>query len=165
MLFSTAGMSIRSRTGSCAAITICASPSTCAAPPMSFFINFILDADLMSSPPESKHTPLPTSEIFGPVRPQRRSMSRGGRTLARPTACTAGKVFVEQTVAKHNADARAMRLADALRGFGKFCRSHVARRSIDQIADQIGRFGGAFDAATIRLARPNQPRQLLLLGL
>ena len=67
-----------------------ARPRTCAAPPMSFFISFMPAADLRSSPPESKHTPLPTRVTRGPVPPQRRSISRGARVLARPTAWIAG---------------------------------------------------------------------------
>ncbi len=44
---------------------ICASASTDAAPPMSFFIRSIALDGLRSSPPVSKQTPLPTSVIFG----------------------------------------------------------------------------------------------------
>ena len=90
-LFSTAGTSTRSRTGSFAAITIDATASTVAAPPMSFFIISMPVDALRSSPPVSKHTPLPTSVTFGSLsRPHTRSISRGARVLARPTACTIG---------------------------------------------------------------------------
>ena len=68
-----------------------ARPSTVAAPPMSFFIRPIDAAGLMSSPPVSKHTPLPTSVSAGPVTPQVISISRGGRVEARPTAWIIGK--------------------------------------------------------------------------
>ena len=42
-----------------------ASPIAVAAPPMSFFISPIEAGGLMSSPPVSKQTPLPTSVTFG----------------------------------------------------------------------------------------------------
>jgi hypothetical protein len=70
-----------------AAINIEARPSTFAAPPMSFFIRSMLLLGLMSSPPVSKQTPLPTSVTFGaPLRPQRMSINRGATVDARPTA-------------------------------------------------------------------------------
>ena len=62
-----------------------------AAPPMSFFISFIAPDGLMSSPPESKQTPLPTRVTLGAASsPQTRSTRRGARVLARPTAWMAG---------------------------------------------------------------------------
>ena len=76
--------------GSFVAMIASASPSTCAPPPMSFFISIMLPADLRSSPPESKHTPLPTRVTLGPFVPQRRSIKRGSRWLARPTAWIIG---------------------------------------------------------------------------
>ena len=45
-----------------------ASVSAVAAPPMSFFISSMPDAGLMSRPPVSKVTPLPTSVTFGASR-------------------------------------------------------------------------------------------------
>mmetsp|Transcript_24391 Transcript_24391/g.68634 ORF Transcript_24391/g.68634 Transcript_24391/m.68634 type:complete len:218 (-) Transcript_24391:863-1516(-) len=87
--FSTAGTRTRKRTGSCASMTIAARPSTCAAPPMSFFIVSIAAAGLMSRPPVSKQTPLPTSVTFGASSdPQVRSIRRGCcfGPAARPTA-------------------------------------------------------------------------------
>ena len=58
---------------------------------MSFFISSMPDDGLMSRPPLSKQTPLPTMVTFGCVGlPQRRSISRGARGLARPTAWMAG---------------------------------------------------------------------------
>jgi hypothetical protein len=66
---------------------MCAAASTVAAPPMSFFIISMPLDGLMSSPPESKHTPLPTSVTFGSAGlPQVRSISRGASADARPTA-------------------------------------------------------------------------------
>ena len=58
---------------------------------MSFFIISMPDAGLRSRPPVSKHTPLPTSVTLGSLSlPQVRSIRRGARVLARPTACTMG---------------------------------------------------------------------------
>ena len=68
-----------------------ASPSAVAAPPMSFFINRMALDGFKSRPPLSKQTPLPTSVTLGWAGlPQRKSSSRGGWTLARPTAWMAG---------------------------------------------------------------------------
>ena len=88
--FSTAGISTRRRTFKPASMIICASASICAAPPMSFFISSMPLDGLRSSPPVSKHTPLPTRVRRGPLLPQLRSISRGGREAARPTAWIAG---------------------------------------------------------------------------
>ncbi len=91
--FSTAGTRQCSRTLSPPPMISSASASACAAPPMSFFINFMPLADLTSSPPESKHTPLPTMPSTGsPGLPQVRCRSRGAwlRVAARPTAWIIG---------------------------------------------------------------------------
>ncbi|MCY1375282.1 hypothetical protein D9M69_626890 [compost metagenome] len=69
-----------------------ASPSTLAAPPISFFMSSMPLAGLMSRPPVSKHTPLPTSVIFGSLSlPHVRSIRRGAMLPARPTAWIIGK--------------------------------------------------------------------------
>ncbi len=89
--FSTIGNRTRSRTGSFAAMTARASASMIAAPPMSFFMLSMPEAALRSRPPESKHTPLPTSVTLGAdCSPQTMSTRRGARTLARPTAWIVG---------------------------------------------------------------------------
>ena len=93
MLFSTAGISRCSRTGKPLSMTSLASASACAAPPISFFINPMPLAGLMSSPPESKVTPLPMMAMRGKSsRPHFSSMSRGSRSrdAARPTAAIIG---------------------------------------------------------------------------
>ncbi|KAG1167076.1 hypothetical protein G6F35_017851 [Rhizopus arrhizus] len=59
---------------------------------MSFFMLRMPSAGLMSRPPVSKHTPLPTSTSAGSVSlPQRSTTRRGARCEARPTAWMAGK--------------------------------------------------------------------------
>ncbi len=64
-----------------------ASVSAVAAPPMSFFISSMPEAGLMSRPPVSNVTPLPTSATFGAsTRPQEKSTILGRSAAARPTA-------------------------------------------------------------------------------
>ena len=106
--FSTAGISTRSRTFSFASITICASASTLAAPPMSFFMISMPADGFRSSPPVSKQTPLPTSVTFGCAgSPQQKSISRGARVDAMPTAWISGKFWRDQVVADDHAEAGA----------------------------------------------------------
>ena len=70
MLLSAAGIRIRRRKSSLAAIAMCPSASAAAAPPMSFFMMSMALAGLMSRPPVSKQMPLPTSvTILAPARP------------------------------------------------------------------------------------------------
>ena len=60
---------------------------------MSFFISAMALPGLMSRPPVSKQMPLPTMVTFGArSEPQRRSISRGARSLALPTAWIMGKL-------------------------------------------------------------------------
>ena len=78
--------------GSLACMIIWAKPRAVAAPPMSFFIRAMPEAGLMSRPPVSKHTPLPTSVTLGARGgPQRMSIRRGARGLALPTWWISGK--------------------------------------------------------------------------
>ena len=80
---------------------MCASASTFAAPPMSFFMISMPLVGLMSSPPVSKHTPLPTSVTFGCVASPQRELDQPRR------ACVGGaadrvdqrKVLLQQIVA------------------------------------------------------------------
>ena len=86
--FSTAGISKCKCTFKCACMISCAKASACAAPPMSFFISAMPGLDLISSPPESKHTPLPMIATLGCLGlPQISSIKRGAwlRAAARPT--------------------------------------------------------------------------------
>ena len=69
-----------------------------AAPPMSFFMLSMPLSGLMSSPPVSKHTPLPTSVILGcDGSPQVMSIRRGARSAARPTAWMSGKFSLSRS--------------------------------------------------------------------
>ncbi len=79
---------------------ISARPMTLAAPPMSFFISSMEEAGLMSRPPVSKQTPLPTSvTLRWPFLPQRSSSRRGASALARPTVWIEREVLLQQVVA------------------------------------------------------------------
>ena len=92
--FSTAGMSTRSRTFNPRAMIMCASAKAVAAPPMSFFMLSMPVSGLMSRPPVSKQTPLPTRVTRGCVlSPHTMSISRGAAAgaAARPTAWIKGK--------------------------------------------------------------------------
>ena len=92
MAFSTAGMRTRSRTGSPRAMTIAASASAAPRRPCPSSSAACRLDGLMSRPPVSKPTPLPTIVTWGwPASPQVRSTSRGARRLARPTAWITGK--------------------------------------------------------------------------
>ena len=69
-----------------------ASASAVAAPPMSFFIFSMPLSGLISRPPVSKQTPLPTSVTRGCLSsPHVMSISRGAPVAARPTAWISGK--------------------------------------------------------------------------
>ena len=75
---------------------MCASAKAVAPPAMSFFMLSMPVSGLMSRPPVSKHTPLPTSVILGSVTlPHVMSISRGSRTEPAPTAATSGKFFAK----------------------------------------------------------------------
>ena len=107
------------------AMIMWARPRTLAAPPMSFFISSMPADGLMSRPPVSKQTPLPTSVTFGaPGSPQVKSISRGARAgaAAAPTAWISGKSSA-QRVAHDHREARAVALGEVLRRLGEFGRA------------------------------------------
>ena len=98
--FSTAAIMSRSRTGSPSRMISRASPIACAAPPMSFFISRMCCADLRSSPPLSKHTPLParTSPGWLGVAPVELDDPRRMGTGA-PDRVHRGKALIQQIFA------------------------------------------------------------------
>ena len=60
-------------------------------PPGAYRLGGVPEAVFRSSPPVSKHTPLPTKVTFGAaLSPQTMSTRRGARVLARPTAWIVG---------------------------------------------------------------------------
>ena len=81
--FSQVGTTPTRLIGSFSSATACNTPSTVAAPHMSYFISSIAPAGLMEMPPESKVIPLPTSTTgLAPARPPRycSTIKRGGST-------------------------------------------------------------------------------------
>ena len=156
--FSTAGISTRSRTFSLASITICASASTLAAPPMSFFmISMPLDG-FRSSPPVSKHTPLPTSVTLGcAASPQVKSISRGARVEAMPTAWISGKFCFSSSSPTMQLKLAPKRVASCLRGLRQLFRPHVVGRRVDEVAREAGRFRHPRDVGGIDAVRRHQP--------
>ena len=152
--FSTAGMSTRSRIFSPRAMIMEASASAVAAPPMSFFIFSMPLSGLMSSPPVSKQTPLPTSVTFGCLSsPQVRSISRGALVAARPTAWISGKFLVQQLFADHGVDGGGVARGELARGLFELRRPHVVCRRVDQIARQRHRFDDAGKVVAVEALR------------
>ena len=115
-------------------MTMSASPIAVAAPPMSFFISPIEAGGLMSSPPVSKQTPLPTSVTFGAsARPQVRSSSRGGSDAAAPTASIIGRFAARSAAAPRVTRATApCRAGERHEGRLERLGPHVAGRRVDQ---------------------------------
>ena len=152
MEFSTAGMSTRSRTGSLRSMIMWASASTLAAPPMSFFISSMALSGLMSSPPVSKQTPLPTSVTLGAAgSPQLMSIKRGGRGSGTADRMDQRKVVLQQIVADGHADGRAVARGERGRGVGEFAGTHVVRGRVDEVAGEIH---GLDDAAEVGAVHP-----------
>ena len=192
MEFSTAGMSTRSRTFSPRAMIRWASASAVAAPPMSFFMLSMPLSGLMSSPPVSKHTPLPTSVTRGWLAsPHVMSSSRGAAaaSAARPTAWISGKFLRNRsppTMALNAAPWRAASLraassscAGPMSFAGVLMRSRasvtastmmfqfVAIELLRQIEPDVARFGFAIARETVsaeRKCQRRQPRVVRLVG-
>ena len=111
----------------------------------------------MSSPPVSKHTPLPTSVSFGArSSPQVRSMSRGAR------GCAADRVdrrivLGEQRVADDDAAARARTPRHLLHRRRQLGRAHILGRRVDEIAREADPVGNRLDPRAVGRLRPDQP--------
>ena len=155
MEFSTAGMSTRSRTFSPRAMIMCASASAVAAPPMSFFMLSMPASGLMSRPPVSKQTPLPTSVTRGcSSSPHDMSISRGA--AARGGAADGvdqRKILRQQIVADDGADCGAVTRGKLPRGVFELGRAHIVRRRIDEIARQRHAFDDALQIVAIEALR------------
>ena len=118
-------------------MTMCASASAAAAPPMSFFMISMALGGLMSRPPVSKQMPLPTSVTRGAeALPQVRSISRGGRSLARPTAWIIGKFSLRRSSPTMQLTLAPWRSGKQARGLLELLGAHVARRRVDEVAAQ-----------------------------
>ena len=84
---------------------------------MSFFIKSIALSGLMSRPPVSKHTPLPTSVTRGcSLSPHVSSISRGARSDARPTAWISGKFSANRSLPTVDLDVGAVARGERTRG-------------------------------------------------
>ena len=153
MLFSTAGMSRWRRTGRrCGDDQLGEARARAPRRPCPSSSAASRCAGLMSSPPLSKHTPLPMIAMRGSrSRPQSSSISRG-RALARRAAPDRGdhrKALVER-VAVRDLDLGAAVVAErADRGF-ELGRAEVGGGGVDEVADERGR---AAPRATMRSMR------------
>ena len=164
MAFSTAGMSTRRRTGKPASMIMWARPRALAAPPMSFFISSMPHAGLMSRPPVSKQTPLPTSVTDGAsASPQARSMRRGARDdeAAAPTAWMSGKLSASSpspTISEKTAPCAAGEIAG---GVGQLRRAKVVGGRVDEVAGQKDAVGDAADFGGVDTGRQDQAARRL----
>ena len=152
--FSTIGISTLSRTSSADSMISRASVSAVAAPPMSFFISSMPLAGLMSSPPVSKTTPLPTSVTFGAsARPQTKSTSRGASKAAAPDGMNQRQVLAEQFVAPNRLDAGVERLRQFRRLALERGGAEDVGRRVDEVAPERDRGRDALDVFTHRPRR------------
>ena len=113
---------------------------------MSFFMSSMPLAGLMSSPPVSKHTPLPTSVTLGSLALAPAQLDQPRRALRVGGAADGvdqRKVLLEQVVADDRAEFRAVLLGERARGRFELGRAHVVGRRVDQVARQRHAFGDA----------------------
>ena len=121
----------------------------------------------MSSPPVSKHTPLPTSVTLGsPASPQRRSISRGARlAAARPTAWMSGKFCFSRSSPTIDADGRAVLLGERAGRRFELGRAHVVGRRVDEVAGERDAFDDAREFVAVDAVGQREPRPPCRLGL
>ena len=116
---------------------------------------------MRSSPPVSKHTPLPTSVTFGALSsPQASSTSRGARALAAPDGVDRRIVLREQRRRRRSPLLARPCCSPTCRArFGQFRRSQVRGRRVDQVAGQADRVGEPLNETPIGKlwARPAAP--------
>ena len=154
--FSTAGMMTRSRTLSLRAMIMWPSASAVAAPAMSFFMLSMPASVLMSRPPVSKHTPLPTSVTFGsPSLPQVMSISRGARRAGADRGDQ--RELLGERVASGDFHGCAMLLGERAGGVFQLGRAHVVGRRVDEIARQRHAFDDAGEVVAVDAVRHHQP--------
>ena len=134
-----------------------------AAPPMSFFIRYMPLDGLMSRPPVSKQTPLPTSVTFGASSGPQRKIDEPWR-LRRGTAdrMDEREILLEQIVAE-----RDRRFGAELRGErhgGRFERVgvHVIGRRVDEIAPERHGRGERLDPRQVDIAGRHELRLSVL---
>ena len=145
--------------GLAAASNSCASASAQAAPPMSFFISSIAAEGLRSSPPLSKHTPLPTSVTRGaPARaPAAIDQARCARAAGADRRDQ--RILARQRLAAAPpASRRRERPRELARGGGQFLGAELIGRSIDQIARQRHRLRRRLGIAHVGARRGRSAR-------
>ena len=139
-----------------------ASASAAAAPPMSFFISSIAASGLMSRPPVSKETPLPTRVTRGAAAsPQVRSIRRGARGRGAADGVDHREVLRRagrrrrspSTAAPCFCRERPRRVLDLLR-------AEVVRRRVDEVAAERRRRGDARRLLGIDAGRGHEPAGL-----
>ena len=117
---------------------------------MSFFISSMPAAGLMSRPPESKQTPLPTSVTFGwAASPQLKSTRRGASSAARPTAWISGSLASSRCFAAGDDRACAELRGDAQRRRLQRGGAKIVGGRVDEIAAERDGFGDALHAGDI----------------
>ncbi len=142
-----------------------ASASAWAAPPMSFFMLRMPDEGLRSSPPESKHTPLPTSVTLGARGlPQVKSIRRGARERSAPHRVDRRIAGLEQRIADDRFEFGFVAAGHRDRRVGQFGRPHVGGGGVDEVPHQRDGLGGAFDSGAVGSLGPHQPRAFGLGG-
>ena len=107
----------------------------------------------MSSPPESKQTPLPTIAIRGwRWSPHSSSISRGARSGAAARADRGDhRIALVERLAGGDRDLGAAFVGERLDRRLQLGRAEIAGRDVDEVADQEGRFG---DRARSRRSAP-----------
>ena len=158
MLFSAAGISTRSRTGSFVRMTRSAKASAAAAPPMSFFISAMALDGLMSRPPVSKQMPLPTIVTLGACSdPQRRSIRRGAAVAGAAHGVDHREIVGEQARAFRDLDARAEGVGKLARGALELGGTEIVGRRVDEIAAEIERLGKRQNLVLARAFGQDEP--------
>ena len=114
---------------------------------MSFFISCMPLDGLMSRPPESNATPLPTSVTLGAsARPQTKSTRRGASALARPTAWISGRLRSSSASPRVTSRLGAEFFGEARRLALQRSRPEVVGGRVDEVAAERDRRGDALEA-------------------
>ena len=162
--FSTAGISTRSDIFRPASMIMCASASTVAAPPMSFFMLQHGALGLEIEPAGVEADALADQRHLGMrrVAPAQVDQPRRARAAARPTAWMSGKFCFEQSSPTMRADFRAVALGERAGGGFELGRPHVVGRRVDEIAGQRDALGDAGQIVAVDAVGQLQPHRLVL---
>ena len=165
MLFSAAGISTRSRTGSFARMTSSAKASAAAAPPMSFFISAMALPGLMSSPPVSKQMPLPTMRHLGGMLGAPAQVDEAWRAVARASDRVDHREIVgEQAGAFRHLDARIERGGELARGGLELGGAEIVGGRVDEVPADIQRLGEGQNLLLARAVGEDEARGLAAIG-